>query len=219
MSCTNSHGCHCAAPDPLASPCAVRKTCWKGIIFDMDGTLTQSFINFTPLRTKLGITRGEDILLAISRLSEPERAEAEALLDSIEARAVSLMQLQPRLAEVFGRIDELGIPKALVTRNRRRAVDAFVREANVSFDVIIARDCKPDPLMPDKPDPAPVLHICSRWGVDPSEVMVVGDFSHDVDCGRAAGSVTVLLVREYNKQFAPAATYTINQLYELVDLL
>lgn len=32
---------------------------------------------------------------------------------------------------------------------------------------------------PYKPDPAPLLHICSTWGLPPNEVMMIGDSLKD----------------------------------------
>lgn len=32
---------------------------------------------------------------------------------------------------------------------------------------------------PCKPDPAPLLHICSSWSIQPHEVMMVGDSLKD----------------------------------------
>lgn len=42
--------------------------------------------------------------------------------------------------------------------------------------------------MPSKPDPAPILHICKEWGIDPRNVVMVGDHIHDITCGLDAGS-------------------------------
>ena len=42
--------------------------------------------------------------------------------------------------------------------------------------------------MPTKPDPAPVLHICSQWGLAPKATMMVGDDWKDIMCGNKAGS-------------------------------
>ncbi|KAK7812783.1 haloacid dehalogenase-like hydrolase domain-containing protein At2g33255 [Quercus suber] len=47
---------------------------------------------------------------------------------------------------------------------------------------------------PYKPDPAPLLHICSDWEVLPTEVMMIGDsLKDDVACGKRAGAFTCLL--------------------------
>lgn len=36
---------------------------------------------------------------------------------------------------------------------------------------------------PYKPDPAPLLHICTTWDVQPNEVMMIGDsLKDDVSC-------------------------------------
>ena len=48
---------------------------------------------------------------------------------------------------------------------------------------------------PQKPDPAPVLHIREHWGLPPRHVMVVGDHSVDIVCGQSAGTGTCELGR------------------------
>lgn len=44
----------------------------------------------------------------------------------------------------------------------------------VTFSPALSREFRPY-----KPDPAPLLHICSAWGVQPNEVMMVGDSLKD----------------------------------------
>lgn len=44
----------------------------------------------------------------------------------------------------------------------------------VTFSPALSREFRPY-----KPDPAPLLHICSTWGVQPNEVMMVGDSLKD----------------------------------------
>lgn len=44
-----------------------------------------------------------------------------------------------------------------------------------------------------KPDPDGLLRIARRWNVTPAELVMVGDYRFDLDCGRAAGSRTVLV--------------------------
>ena len=64
---------------------------------------------------------------------------------------------------------------------------------------------------PVKPDPWPVLHACREWGIDPAEAVVVGDFRFDVECGRSAGSRTVLLTHPHDP-----ATYANSERADLV---
>jgi histidinol phosphatase-like enzyme len=50
---------------------------------------------------------------------------------------------------------------------------------------------------PYKPSPIALQHICESWGIQPSEVIMVGDSAKDdIVCGNCAGAVTVLLDSE-----------------------
>ncbi|MFP4005959.1 MAG: HAD family hydrolase [Candidatus Hadarchaeia archaeon] len=55
------------------------------------------------------------------------------------------------------------------------------------FDVIISSD----DVNKNKPDPEPVFRACEVLGVDPGNVVFVGDTDKDVSAGRAAGVVVV----------------------------
>nr|VVV79969.1 unnamed protein product [Nymphaea colorata] len=50
----------------------------------------------------------------------------------------------------------------------------------MSFDPALSRE-----FHPYKPDPAPLLSICSVWGVRPDEVIMVGDSLRDDVSGYA----------------------------------
>ena len=63
---------------------------------------------------------------------------------------------------------------ALVTRNTRDSVDAFLRligpEWSGLFDIVLTREF---PFV--KPDKRLLLHVAKAWGVDPSNLLMVGD--------------------------------------------
>lgn len=44
----------------------------------------------------------------------------------------------------------------------------------ITFSPALSREFRPY-----KPDPAPLLHICSLWDVQPNEVIMVGDSLKD----------------------------------------
>ncbi|KAJ4841892.1 hypothetical protein Tsubulata_014253 [Turnera subulata] len=61
--------------------------------------------------------------------------------------------------------------------------------SNFTFTPALSREFRPC-----KPDPAPLLHICSSWQFDPNEVIMVGDsLKDDITCGKRAGAFTCLL--------------------------
>jgi len=49
-----------------------------------------------------------------------------------------------------------------------------------------------------KPHPWPIEKICREWQVQPAEVVMIGDYRFDIECGRAAGARTVLLTGEFD---------------------
>lgn len=55
-----------------------------------------------------------------------------------------------------------------------------------------------DSLPRRKPDPMPLMHLCQRFDVSPSECLMVGDSRHDVAAGKAAGFRTLAVPYGYN---------------------
>jgi D-glycero-D-manno-heptose 1,7-bisphosphate phosphatase len=51
-----------------------------------------------------------------------------------------------------------------------------------------------------KPKPGMLVDLAARWNVDLTASWMLGDMDRDIQCGRAAGTRTVLLARPYNSQ-------------------
>jgi len=51
-----------------------------------------------------------------------------------------------------------------------------------------------------KPKAGMLLDLAARWDIDLSASWMVGDMDRDIQCGRAAGTRTVLLARPYNSR-------------------
>ncbi|CAK9166995.1 unnamed protein product [Ilex paraguariensis] len=92
-------------------------------------------------------------------------------------------------SELCGFLDSMNIRRGLITRNVKAAVDLFHQHFGITFCPALSREFRPY-----KPDPAPLLHICTTWEFQPSEVMMIGDsLKDDVACGKRAGAFTCLL--------------------------
>ncbi|CAI9117995.1 OLC1v1019495C2 [Oldenlandia corymbosa var. corymbosa] len=124
-------------------------------------------------------------------------------------------------SELCGFLDARSIRRGLITRNVKDAVDLFHLRFGITFAPALSREFRPY-----KPDPAPLLHICSTWNIQPNEVMMIGDsLKDDVACGKRAGAFTCLLDQtgRYNSpeykhvEFQP--DYKITSLDEVVKLL
>ncbi|CAI9117996.1 OLC1v1019495C3 [Oldenlandia corymbosa var. corymbosa] len=119
------------------------------------------------------------------------------------------------------KFSDLMFRRGLITRNVKDAVDLFHLRFGITFAPALSREFRPY-----KPDPAPLLHICSTWNIQPNEVMMIGDsLKDDVACGKRAGAFTCLLDQtgRYNSpeykhvEFQP--DYKITSLDEVVKLL
>ncbi|EFN52132.1 hypothetical protein CHLNCDRAFT_27049, partial [Chlorella variabilis] len=166
---------------------------------DMDGTLTRAVIDFAEMRRRVAAVAGldgiqGDILDVIASWPVAQQEAAHAAIAEIEAQALRDMQLMPGVLELSQKLDERGVPRALVTRNVNASIAFFHRHHFTlpPFTPALSRE-----FAPYKPNPASLLHIAEKWGVPPEELVMVGDSAKDdIVCGNRAGAVTILLDEE-----------------------
>ncbi|KAJ0957933.1 putative HAD superfamily, haloacid dehalogenase-like hydrolase [Helianthus annuus] len=176
------------------------KTRIRGVVFDMDGTLTVPVIDFPAMyKAVLGKDQyfkiiasspsGIDILHHIEQWSPDKQQKAYEIIADFEQQGLDRLQIMPGAADLCGFLNSRNIRRGLITRNVKSAVDLFHEKFGMSFSPALSREFRPY-----KPDPAPLLHICSTWGVESNEVVMIGDsLKDDVACGKRAGAVTCLL--------------------------
>jgi len=121
----------------------------QAIFFDMDGTLTVPWIDWTKLRTAIGATDGLGIIDYVETLPPPQQEQAEAVVREFEMDAAHLAPANLGLAEVFTRLDELPLRRALITNNHRAAMNLVVERYELSFDLCLSRE---DGVLKPAPD-------------------------------------------------------------------
>lgn len=186
----------------------------RAVIFDMDGTLTDSPLDFDRIRADCGVPAGRAVLEHLATLPPAERRDAEAALVEHERRAAAECVLKDGAHEALAALRAHGLKTALLTRNSAESVRTVLDRFELEFDCCLSReDAEP------KPSPDAVLEIARRFGVRPQEVLMVGDYVFDMQAGRAAGTRTAF-VRNAKLPVPPAeADYVIGNLRELLDLL
>lgn len=187
----------------------------RGVIFDMDGTLTVPNHDFALMYQRVGCVTG-DILSEIETWDLERRDAANQIIHEMETEALSGMAVMPHARELCAFLDKHKVPRGLVTRNVDKSVAHFHKEhwcvtgvtdgntdtsvggtdSNTTprnrlapFSPALSREFKPY-----KPAPDALLKICAEWNVSPSQVIMVGDSAKDdVVAGNRAGCFTILL--------------------------
>lgn len=160
----------------------------RAVIFDLDGTLADSALDFDAIRAEIGLQPGLPILEQLVGADAQTTARAEEILRRHERDAIAGARLTDGCAELLARLAERRIPIGILTRNIREVVETFARAFGFAFDAVYTREDGPP-----KPSPAGVLALCEKLGVTPAETLTVGDYKFDVLAGRRAGCGTVLL--------------------------
>ena len=187
---------------------------FDAVIFDMDGTLVESLLDFGAIRDELGIDRDQGILEAIEAMAaEPRRLAARRLL-AHELRGARSATLIPGARETVRAVGRAGMKTALMTRNARQVMEIILAKFPLRFDLAWAREDGPV-----KPAPDGVLAACRRLGVAPERTVSIGDFRYDIEAANAAGAVSVLLSRDGPRDFADQADFVISELTELSGIL
>lgn len=194
----------------------------KGIVFDMDGTLTcAGAIDFEAIRTRCGVPPGHDILAYIESLPDKEeQIRCSQILEEEETLGLQRMMLADGAYQLLDYIRNRSIPQALLTRNNDHAMYQTMKllKGTEFFSPMLSRS-----FTPCKPHPAPLLHIAQQWGLASNHLLMVGDSIDDMMCGKQAGAQTCLIYTNKNcliyQKALPYADITISSLTELQQLL
>jgi HAD superfamily hydrolase (TIGR01509 family) len=165
------------------------------VLFDFDGTLTApGALDFKKIKRELGCPLDRPVLEFIQELASPEqRRAAHKRLVAFEERGAAASCPNEGAEALLQILRRNRVPLGIVTRNSRtsvaRALDNFTHIDLEDFAVVITRE---EPVRP-KPSGAAIRLAAKRLGIDPTHVLMVGDFDFDMEAGRRAGALTAWL--------------------------
>jgi HAD superfamily hydrolase (TIGR01549 family) len=159
----------------------------RGLIFDLDGTLVDSQLDFDLMRREMELPPGP-ILESIAALPPDHAERCHLILRKHEVLGAERATLLPGVTQLLNLALEREIPVGIVTRNSREISEGVLGRLRIKYDILLTRDDGPI-----KPDPWAVRHICETWNVPARQVVMIGDYQFDVLSGREAGARTVLL--------------------------
>jgi HAD superfamily hydrolase (TIGR01509 family) len=187
----------------------------RGVIFDLDGTLIDSRLDFDQMRCDMEFATGQLILETLESLPEGERKDrCREVLRRHEYQGAMSATLMPGAVELLAELDRRCLPQAILTRNSREMTDLALRRLQLEFSQVLTREDAPP-----KPDPEGLHIICHNWHIAPRDVVFVGDFHFDVIAGRRAGMATVLYAPGPRPEYAHEADFVITDLAQTCDVL
>ena len=183
----------------------------RAVAFDLDSTLTKPYLDFRKLRAQLGLAEG-DILAWLAGLPPDEKQQAHQVIEAFEQDGVDNVEWNDGAEHTLRAVQALGLPVAIITRNSRSSLRAVCRHLGIQVDLLVARE---DAL--PKPDPASLHLVAGQFDVTPQTIVMLGDFRHDTEAGRAAGTWTVLLTNGREPYWPVEADIVITRIPELLD--
>lgn len=186
-----------------------------GIIFDLDGTLVDSTLDFVAMRQQVGCPLGTDMLKFIAAMAdETQRKQAADLVLEHEMQDARCSRWLPGAKQLVDLLHQHNIPQAIVTRNSAEATRIKITNNAIPIDIVSTRE-------QHRPKPAPdaLLAIADEWAIAPQRLMYVGDYLYDVQAGNNAGMLSCLVTQGKTMEYSHEADYVFTRLDDLTALL
>ncbi|MCP1660144.1 phosphoglycolate phosphatase [Neisseria perflava] len=185
----------------------------QAVAFDLDGTLCDSVPDLAAaaeaMREYLGLSSlpakvvesyvGDGIGTLVHRVITNDRDE-EADPAVWEKGFVFFMQYYrthlsdftrpyPETEAGLGLLKSLGIPLVVITNKTEILAVELLKQLGLAdyFSLILGGDSLPE----KKPSPLPLLHAAEVLGIEPADMMMVGDSKNDILAAKAAGCLSV----------------------------
>lgn len=186
-----------------------------GVIFDLDGTLMSSELDFTLIKAQISCPAELDLLSFIAQLPSPYmREEAMNIVHQHELMDAQHATLLPGVAQAIARLKEQAIPMAIVTRNYDRAAALKLKNNPLPIQTVLTRSDAPA-----KPDPSALNAIATLWEMEQQYVLYVGDYLYDIQAAHNANMRACLYAPDDTPAYANQADYILKHFSELPELI
>ena len=194
----------------------------KAVLLDLDGTLLDTVLDLHAAANGMlrDLGRAEvaiaDIRAYVGRgipnlvkrclagrldaAADPAPPPAEALASFKRHYAATNgihTAIYPGVIDGLNALREKGLRLACITNKAEAFTLPLLERTGLAgyFAAVVSGDSLPK----SKPDPAPLLWVCERFGVKPQEAPLIGDSLNDFKAARAAGCPVFLVPYGYNE--------------------
>ena len=181
---------------------------YKAVVFDLDGTLVESHINYEKmgeqikeLLAKKGmkehiedrrkayqvIRGGAETLLEYGlppKNLDDTLTELDNIMNNIELEAIPTMKLKPNALNTIMKLHDFGYKLGLCTRSHRLYADTVLVKYDMDkyFDAVVGRDDTDKP----KPNAHQLLVTIEQVRAEPEETLYIGDTTTDLTTAKNA---------------------------------
>ena len=218
----------------------------RAVAYDLDGTLVDSVgdlafaanlmreelglpaIPESEIKTYIGKGISNLVRRAVMRGREPGGIVSDAYVaDALAICERHYAQVMCRTTRPYARVvdglkaaRDKGFRLAVITNKAARFAEPMLRELGLAdyFELVLSGDSLPE----KKPLPAPLLYAAKFFGIEPKELLMVGDSENDSEAARNAGSPTFIVSYGYFQGDELAelnATAIISDLVEAANLI
>lgn len=187
----------------------------RAVMFDLDGTLLDTapdFIkvvnqlrieeNLSPLDASViraSVSNGSKALIKTAFAIDEDHPRFEPLRLRLLEKYLAHLAVEtrpfPGIENLLKHLGERAIPWGIAT-NKPAAYTLPLMSA-LSLSPAPANVICPDHVHKSKPDPACLFLAAEQLNCEPQEIFYIGDHKRDIDCGRAAGAVTMAVTFGY----------------------
>ena len=208
----------------------------NGIIFDLDGTLIDTFDTqlkswreaFEKVGSRLDTDKFannfgksyKDFTFSI----DPSLTNLD--IDQVIQTNKNLMEkrsneysLFPESRKILETLNEKQITCMVASSNPRRVSESLLKQFQI--DHLFGKVVGPDDVKNGKPAPDMLNLALNHHKIHPSKSIMVGDTAHDILAGKSASTKTALILRreEQHNSLSSNPDYIINNLEELIKHL
>lgn len=188
----------------------------RAVAFDLDGLMFNTEKLYVEVAERMLEKRGHrlDMDLIHAMMGRPARdafpimiahyqltdtieqleQETRETFDSLLPKA---LQPMPGLLALIDALDRLGIPKGIATSSTRIYLEKILQLSDLPTDFVF--HLTSDDVIKGKPDPEVYLAAAQRFGVTPSEMLVLEDSETGCRAAVASGAVTIAVPGTHNR--------------------
>lgn len=156
----------------------------KALVFDLDGTLVDTKLDFLRMRQEMGISHDQDILKTLNAQTDPEiKSRWERVIHRHELEGVLVGRLFPGVREFMQNCRENFQHLGLQTRNSKTSTQRLIDKFNFKFNIVLSRE----DVREQKPAPEGLLKIAEHLKIDAEEMVYIGDHEMDMKAAKNAG--------------------------------